>query len=258
MPAEKTMAIVLKVVDFSETSCVVTMYTRDFGKITALAKGARRLRNPFEGAIDLLASCRIVFLRKSADKLDLLTEAKLQRRFRSASTDLSRFYSGLYVIELVSALTEHADNQPELFDMVLQTIETIDSRQESGATVLTLLRFQLVLLSMLGHRPSLEECVGCGRRIDDLASSRQRVAFGMLAGGVYCDACRAGKRSVVGLRKQTLHLMRELADPEITLESIAWDESSRGELLGLMDQYLADLVGYHPKMQAWLRQAFRD
>ena len=88
MASEKTRAIVLKLVEFSETSCVVTLFTEDFGKVGALAKGARRPKSAFEGALDLLALVRIVFLRKSSDALDLLTEAKLERRFRSAQRDL--------------------------------------------------------------------------------------------------------------------------------------------------------------------------
>ena len=77
MAAEKTQAIVLKMIEFSETSCIVTLFTEGFGKVGALAKGARRPKGPFEGAIDLLALIRIVFLRKSSEALDLLTEAKL-------------------------------------------------------------------------------------------------------------------------------------------------------------------------------------
>src|ERR1051325_2178758 len=99
MASEKTQAIVLKVVEFSETSCVLTLFTEDFGKIGALAKGARRPKSPFEGALDLLALVRIVFLHKSSDALDRLTEAKLERRFRSAQRDLSRLYAGYYVAE---------------------------------------------------------------------------------------------------------------------------------------------------------------
>ncbi len=85
MAAEKTLAIVLRVIEFSETSCVVTLYTREFGKITGLAKGARRKKSPFESALDVLALVRLVFLRKTPPALDLLTEAKLERRFRAGS-----------------------------------------------------------------------------------------------------------------------------------------------------------------------------
>ncbi|NLE37473.1 MAG: DNA repair protein RecO, partial [Pirellulaceae bacterium] len=94
MSTEKATAIVLRTVDFSETSLVVTFFTREFGKVGALAKGARRIKGPFESALDLLALCRIVFLRKSSESLDLVTEAKLVRRFRPAGKDLAGLYGG--------------------------------------------------------------------------------------------------------------------------------------------------------------------
>ena len=94
MSSEKDLAIVLRVVPFSETSCVTTLFTRDLGKVSCLAKGARRRKSPFEGALDLLSVCRVVFLHKNSDALDLLTEAKLERRFRAASRSLSCLYAG--------------------------------------------------------------------------------------------------------------------------------------------------------------------
>src|SRR5450759_3820095 len=95
MPSEKATAIVIRTVEFSETSLVVTLFTREFGKIGALAKGARRLKGPFESALDLLALCRIVFLHKSSDALDLLTEAKLLRRFRPAGRNRRRSFASV-------------------------------------------------------------------------------------------------------------------------------------------------------------------
>src|SRR5205085_4744927 len=93
MSIEKATAIVLRTIDFSETSAIVTLLTREFGKISALAKGARRPKGPFESALDLLGLVRIVFLRKSSDALDLLTEAKLERRFRPADGELTSLYA---------------------------------------------------------------------------------------------------------------------------------------------------------------------
>ena len=106
MPSEKATAIVIRAVEFSETSLVVTLFSREFGKIGALAKGGRRLKGPFESALDLLALCRIVFLHKSSEALDLLTEAKLLRRFRPAGRDLAGLYAGYYVAELLDGLTD--------------------------------------------------------------------------------------------------------------------------------------------------------
>lgn len=136
MASEKTRAIVLKLVEFSETSCVVTLFTEDFGKIGALAKGARRPKSAFEGALDLLALVRIVFLRKSSDALDLLTEARLERRFRSALRDLARLYAGFYVAELLAELTDAGDPHRELFAAADQTLLALDEGHSVPETVL--------------------------------------------------------------------------------------------------------------------------
>ena len=160
MPAEKATAIVLRNVDFSESSLVVSLFTREFGKIDGLAKGAKRLKGPFESALDLLALCRIVFLRKSSDALDVLTEAKLQRRFRPAGHDLSSLYAAYYVAELLNELTDQYDPHPELFDLADETLAALSAGEPVAGRVL---RFELGALRQLGHLPALEACAECGR-----------------------------------------------------------------------------------------------
>jgi len=182
MASEKSRAIVLKVIEFSETSCVLTLFTEDFGKIGALAKGARRPKGPFEGALDLLALVRIVFLHKTSDALDLLTEAKLERRFRSAQRDLGRLYAGYYVAELLTELTEAGDPHRELFQAADATLSALDDGAPLAKTVL---RFELVALREAGHLPSLDQCAICGRPVEsdklkgDKFNSEKRVPFGI-------------------------------------------------------------------------------
>ena len=89
MPSEKALALVLQTTDWSETSRIATLWTREFGKVRALAKGGRRLKSSFESALDLLTVCSIVFLRKSSGSLDLLTEAQVVRRYPRLRTDLA-------------------------------------------------------------------------------------------------------------------------------------------------------------------------
>ncbi|HEX5268974.1 MAG TPA: DNA repair protein RecO, partial [Gemmataceae bacterium] len=106
MPPENALGLVLRTTDWSDTSRIATIWTRELGKVRVLAKGGRRLRSNFESALDLLTLCRIVLLRKSSGGLDLLTEAQVVRRFPGLTTRLPALYAAYYVAELLADWTE--------------------------------------------------------------------------------------------------------------------------------------------------------
>ena len=242
MPADKTLAIVLRVIDFSESSCVVTLFTRDFGKLTGLAKGARRPKGPFESALDLLSVVRLMVIRKSSDALDLLTEARLEQRFRAASRDLSRLYAGYYVAELLIDLTQEDDPHPELFDAAISALRGLD---DDASVPTTLVRFELAALRLLGHHPSLDLCASCGEPVPE----QPRVPFGLISGGVLCQRCRQGKRSVISLSQAARTTLLQELEGAQSPEDI--DRGVRGELRGLLNQYVSHLIGHRPKMHAF-------
>ena len=226
---------------------MVTLFTRKFGKIHALAKGARRPKGPFESALDLLAHCSIVFLRKSSGTLDLLTEAKLLRRFRPSGHDLTCLYAGYYVAELLTDLTDDYDPHPLLFDLA---DEMLLGLSRGAGVSRAVLRFELAALSVLGHLPSLHTCAQCGNPVP----ASDRVSFGLLAGGVLCGNCRAGKRQVASISGGALAAMSQLSD----LQSDEWEKQEleariRGELRGLIGNYIAHLLGHRPKMHEFLQ-----
>lgn len=236
----------LRRVEFSETSLIVTLMTRELGKMHGLAKGARRLKSPFESALDLLAVCRIVFLRKSSEALDLLTEAKLARSFRPAGHDLSSLYAAYYVAELLDGLTDDYDPHPELFDLADETLLALSQGEPVARR---LLRFELGALALVGHAPSLATCVECGRRVE----TEGRVAFGQLDGGVLCRACRGGRRQVAAVGPAALQTMARLGD----LNNPAWqrmriDSRTYGELRGVLNHYVSNLLGRKPRLQDYL------
>jgi DNA repair protein RecO (recombination protein O) len=246
MSTEKADAIVLRTVDFAETSLVVTLFTREFGKLGALAKGGRRLKGPFESALDVLALCRIVFLHKTSEALDLLTEAKLLRRFRPAGRDLSSLYAGYYVAELLNELTDQEDPHPELFDLAEETLEALSAGEAVAPRVV---RFELGALQILGNMPSLSACAQCGAP----GGGEPRVAFGLWDGGALCAKCRVGKRQVVSVSAGALRTMAQLAE----LENTSWrrvhvDGRTLGEIRGIMNRYISHLLGKPPRMHQYL------
>ncbi len=248
MSSEKATALVLRVIDFSETSAIVTLLTREFGKVRALAKGAWRPKGPFESALDLLALCRIVFLRKSSDALDLLTEAKLERRFRPPRGSLSNLYAAYYVAELLNELTDDYDPHPELFDAAVSTLEAL--RQE-GAVAGVLVRFELTALRVLGHLPALERCAECGAPVE----ATGRVPFGRLAGGVLCGTCRRGQKQIISISTPVQSALARLARAGDGWRELEIDSGTYGEMRGILNHYWAHLLGHPLQMHRYLGQA---
>ncbi len=248
MSTEKTEAIVLRAVPWSETSLVVTLWTRDFGRVSAIAKGARRLRSPFESALDLLAHSSVVFISKVGDVLDLLTEAKLIRRFRSGQKNLLHLYCGYYVAELLLAMTEEGASVPELFWLTQKTLEDLD---QSEMPAECLVRFEWHLLRILGHMPSVEQCVGCGQDVEKTT----RVLFGIEAGGVLCPACLSGQRNVIRIRPATIdYLTGMLKNSWDTIPLMPIEPTLRSEIRGLMNRYFSSLNHRSFEMHAFLDQ----
>ncbi len=246
MASEKATGLVLKVIDFSETSCIVTLFTREFGKIHGLAKGGRRLKGPFESALDLLSLVRLVFLRKSSGGLDLLTEAKLERRFRGRDRNLASIYAGYYIAELLSELTHDFDPHPELFDRATETLEAISTAGNLSSLVT---RFEMTSLNLLGHMPCLDRCADCGQPIE----FAERMNFSQRSGGVLCRRCRPGRPQVVSVSAGIIRAMECLGD----LQSPAWqrlslDRRLQGELRGVLNHYLSHLLGHEARMQRYL------
>lgn len=246
MSTEKADALVLRVIDFSETSNIVTLLTREFGKIHALAKGGRRPKGPFESALDLLSECRVVFLRKSSGALDLLTEAKLEKRFRGRRGDLSSLYAGYYVAELLSELTHDLDPHPELYDAAVRTLAALTG---TGPIARVVLRFELIALHRAGHAPSLAQCVGCGTDIEPIG----RVYFAHAMGGVLCGACRAGRKNVVSVSAGAIRVLAKYADMESEdWQNVELPTRGGGEIRALVNHYLCHVIGRRPRMHAYL------
>jgi DNA repair protein RecO (recombination protein O) len=244
MAAEKALALVVRGTDWSETSRIVTLYTRELGKVRALAKGGRRLRSNFEVALDLLTLCSIVLLRKSSGSLDLLTEARVEERFPRLRRDLPAYYAGSYVAELLADWTEEYDPHPALFDEARATLQDLGA--DANATGLRLMRFEAVLLRELGYQPRLEACGVCGAAIRG-----GRLTFSAAAGGMLCASCQPGQRERRPLSADAWQALRALGEPGGEWQR-DWGPAVRRELRSLLGQYVTYLMGRRPRLLPYL------
>ncbi len=247
MPAIRSSALVVRTVDVFETSLVVTLFTRDLGKVAALAKGGRRLKSPFQGGLDLLTVSDIVLLPKASESLDLLTEAASQERFACLRRDLAALYAGYYIAELLTDLTDYHDPHPKLFDAARTTLRHLGDPELRTRRVL---RFELACLRELGLMPALYQCAHCGAPVD----TRGEVAFGLATGGVLCPSCRPGQPHVTMLSSTTLEAIRTLASPgrawrELSLEPAGSRSGSVRQTVGAV---ISHVLGRRPKVWPYL------
>ena len=243
---EKATALVVRTTDWSETSRIATLWTREFGKIRVLAKGGRRLKSNFEFALDLLTVCSIVWLRKSSGGLDLLTEAQAVERFPALRSDLSALYAGYYVAELLSDWPQEYDPHPGLFDSARDAMRDFGAKGISIS--LRLAALELNLLRELGYSPVLDSCVACNRGVDENATG---LAFSAAVGGVLCRDCQAEQRERLPLSTEAWRLLRELQQPGEPWRAAA-APAARVEVRRVLGQYITYLLGHRPRLLPYL------
>lgn len=248
LSTEKTEAIVIRQVDFSESSRVVTFYSRDFGKVSSLAKGAKRLKGPFDAALDLLSNCRIVFIRKSSGALHLLTQASLVSRFSPIPTSLNSLYGGYYLADLICSLTEEEDPDSQIFDLAIKSLaELADKEADLAATIVG---FEIGLLHLIGLFPNLQECSVCSEPIKITG----KYAHWVSQGGLLCSGCRKQEYKGKSVSAGSIALLKRMTDSQSTLaDRIRLTKEQSAECHRLAVSVISQTLGKKPGTLRYLK-----
>jgi len=153
MAIQKTEAILLKKKDFRETSFILTFFTKDFGKVDGIIKGARGARprgdaNPIFFSLD-----QIVFYEKKSRGISIISQCETQEVFLNILKEWSRAASAYYMLELTDVFTEPEGKSEEVFDNLYHSFKSLDSGKETGS--ITRL-FEIKLLMAQGFWPGAE------------------------------------------------------------------------------------------------------
>ncbi len=214
----KTPAIPIRCVDFSDSSQVVSLFTRESGLVEGIAKGAHREKNPFQGPFDLAVLYEAVFIEKRSAGLAILCEASVLEGFRGLRSGWARHIAGSHLLEFLRAATVANEPEPALFDLTVETLGGIAAADATRVAPL-LARFDTAALLILGLLAPLDSCVECGRL---RPRSHGPVFLSPIAKGILCRACRAGHAHLGGFTLPGPAV--ELLDGFARLESpVEWD-----------------------------------
>lgn len=191
MPLTHDLAICLRRLDYSETSQILLLLTRDHGLVRVIAKGAKRTTkagdSKFSGGLDLLEVGRAVLIHSPERQLSQLTEWSLLDGHLPLRRDLRRLYLAQLAAELVTLVFEEHDPHPDIFDDLGETLHLL-ARTDGEESVLVM---ALRLLRAAGLLPDLGRCVGCQQSLIDDHALDQPAFFSPAAAGGVCNRCEA-------------------------------------------------------------------
>ena len=180
METFKVEAVVLKTTDFGDADRVITLFTKEFGKLEANAYGCRRSRSSLSGALQMFNHISAEIVRGA--KVDTIREADIINFYDGLTKDLERLAYASLFFEIVNRMTFPNEKDRETFNLLVKTLPVLNKRNPRIAALIGACKF----MNTSGMQLNFIECVHCGREIDGDA------AISIIDGGAVCLECIDG------------------------------------------------------------------
>ena len=237
-------AVVLRHSDWGEADRILSLYTRQMGKVRAIAKGVRKMRSRKSGHLEPFTQVNLQLAR--GRDMFIVTQAEAINAYLHLRDDLVRVGYASYVVELLDRFTFDDDENPSLFHLLAETLKRLD--QESGL-FLAVRYYEIRLLDLLGYRPHLFHCANCENEIKAEAQY-----FSALQGGVLCPKCGPGAPEARPVSMQALKYLRHFQRSSYAQASRARiSPDVNREMEQIMQYYLTYLLERGLNTPAFLR-----
>ncbi len=186
---EASCAVVLRKTAYRDSDVIVTLLTERYGKISALARAARKSKRRFAGALEMLTVSQVALRERRGAQILTLASATVQCSYLSLATDMARFAPASYATELVRELTVSDQPVREIFDLLVGLYDVLAAE---GANRFVMRVFEMRLLDCLGLAPEVAGCIGCQRLVD---TGEYRFLWDPTRGGLVCLSCSGASRT---------------------------------------------------------------
>ncbi|MBN2541578.1 DNA repair protein RecO [bacterium] len=191
MPIIKTNCFILRGIKYKESSKIVTAYSQDYGKLSLLARGARRIKSKLGSGLDLFSYSEIIFYKRENREIYTVSNAEVIDPYSSIKNDMDKFNVASCISELIISLTPREHENEYIFDLLRKAFAYLDSAVEFDPQLLSII-FGFKLAVLLGYKPMLHSCVVCKNK-----TSTQNLYFSPSSGGIVCPDCTAEVRDRV-------------------------------------------------------------
>jgi DNA repair protein RecO (recombination protein O) len=205
----KINAFVIRATRLTESSRVVTLFTEEFGKVKAVAKGVDRPKSKLAGMIELFGLIEAVLYKKESSELGTLSDASLIDGYPGIAENPRKFGFGSAWCEILDR-TSHPDHpRPETFGLTEEYFRVLDGLkpERSGLLFWTAL-YRLLIIE--GYAPETGKCASCGK-----TDFKAQITISLKRGGLVCGKCRDNDETVMRLSSKSLDLLRKMNSESI-------------------------------------------
>jgi DNA repair protein RecO (recombination protein O) len=205
MPAaQESNATVLKTVNYSDTSLIVRLFTEHYGKVTVIAKGARRPKQSIAGILQPPNHIAIWYSHKEGRDVQTLTKTEFVERYTQLAASLSKSAAAMLAVEMLDRAVHDSDPHPILYRLITSTLRSLDHTEANEMVILHFYQFHLA--KQLGFGPHLSVCNQCGKEL-------KQAGLDMVTGHLLCGSCRSTANLQLG--QQSLQYLRDLNQTHI-------------------------------------------
>ena len=188
MPVFTTPAVLLRRLDYGDFDLILTLLSLHQGKISLIAKSAKKSTKRFAGILELFSLMEVVASTGRGRGLPVLQEATLISPFSTIRNDINKTAYASYWCELINNWMEENQKEVRLFYLLKHALNQLDSGQSAAAQISIL--FQMKFLHLTGHGPNLGQCGRCRKNLEIIQSGQ--VVFDIAKGAILCDGCSPG------------------------------------------------------------------
>ena len=200
-----TPAIVLRSWSYGESDKIVCFLTESHGKVTGIAKGAKRSRKRFVNSLEPFSLVNLRFHDRPSSGLAFIQACDLIGVFKQLTTSLEKIAHASYFMEITDGLSGEREENRALFAHLRDGLSFIE---ENGTSLPFVTFFELKLLKLSGYQPMLGRCRRCGRGWRGSMPGQWR--FSLRDGGIVCEGCSAFRKELLPLSLEALRVMAEL------------------------------------------------
>ncbi|MGI6451636.1 MAG: DNA repair protein RecO [Desulfitobacteriia bacterium] len=238
MAVYKADAIVIRSREYGESDRLVTLFSREHGKLEAIAKGVRKPKSTQRGGTQLFTYAD--FLLYKGKSLDTVNQAQPKESFIHLWEDFDRTIAASGMAELLDISTTREQPEPELFTLTLSflfMLKHLDPYIAQAAYTLKLLDFQ-------GYLPVMACCFQCSKDLEG-----EQAFLSAEAGGFFCSICK-NNHSVRSFSPGSMAFLRQLKKVDFKkLDRLRWNKRMREEILEGLGYFCEEK--FERKLQAW-------